>query len=350
MPIFIVGKPIGLFLTTIKRSGSIRQTAIHMRCVEMPGSRRETTIAHGTITTGQFKLTPRMLMHLAAVVFPPRDSALTMTRSPTTMKLSGSIRATSLRIVTATRLEKSAAWWGKIVLDLMGVGVLALVFAAFRAYRSPSAFSHSVARRFRLMPEGSLVFYPRPNSVGYIVPDASTEQALRTFARGSSALSLVAGIFVIGFGLALAPLTVPLISRIDANSFLSGTLILLWAFVETSVAFAILLIGFWLWRRSVTRGLVRTAEKRERQQHRQFLEDFALDMPVTVRWIVLAVIVFLFFLSLRGLWTMRDEVSLASLERMSPFGGLSTAMPLLGLFFYGWLLLQAARLWRRTRD
>jgi tetratricopeptide (TPR) repeat protein len=82
--------------------------------------------------------------------------------------------------------KKSAAWWGKVVLDLMGAGVLALVFAAFRAYRSPTAFSHSVARRFRLMPEGSLVFYPRPNSVGYIVPDASTEQALRTL-RGAAA-------------------------------------------------------------------------------------------------------------------------------------------------------------------
>jgi hypothetical protein len=162
----------------------------------------------------------------------------------------------------------------------------------------------------------------------------------------------LAGIFVIGFGFALTPLALPVLSRLtDANGFLSGNLILLSGFVEASAAFAILFIGLWLWRRSVTRGLAKVDKRGERLQSYTLFEDFVRDMPVPVRWVVLAIVVLLSFYSLAGLWRTRDELSLARIERMSFFGGwLSIGMPLLGLYVFGRLLVRAARMWRRTRD
>jgi hypothetical protein len=191
--------------------------------------------------------------------------------------------------------RKSAIWRGEVYLALEGVAVLALLFGAFRSYRSPTAFSHSVERHFRQMPDGRLIFYPTLRGIGYLVPDAEKEQALRVFSRHFSAVGLVLGIVVMAVGVALMPITLPLISWLARIARLPMvSVIALWSIAQVSGILAGLFAGLRHWRRGATRGLAVVAEKGERPPADQWVDDFVQDMPVAVRWIVLAAIVFLF--------------------------------------------------------
>jgi hypothetical protein len=201
------------------------------------------------------------------------------------------------------------------------------------------------------MPDGRLVFYPTLRGLGYLVPDAEREQALRVFSRHLSVGGLVFGIVVMVVGTALMPVTFPLISWLVRSARLPMTAVIpLWSIAQTSGIFAALFAGLRLWRRGATRGLELVVEKRERPRTDQWVDDFVQDLPVAVRWIILAAIVLLFVESFRGVWDARDKLSMANIERISFMGWLDVTTSLFGLCFFGWLLFAAARRQRRLRE
>lgn len=247
--------------------------------------------------------------------------------------------------------HKSDSRWGYFYLVLFGFGALALLFAAIRSYFSPTAFGHSVERHFKRMPDGRLVFYPKMKGIGYVVPDVEREQALRAFARRVKALSLVAGIVLIGLAFVLLPVVSPLNSWLNAVTGLSmWTTITITSGAEVVVIMSGFFFGFSLWRHAATRGLVEAVEPGEPPPPDQWNSDFVLDTPVAVRWIVVAVIVFVFFQSLRGVWQMGHHLSLARIERMSLFDWLLMGSYPLVLWYCGKLLVYAARLRGRRAE
>jgi tetratricopeptide (TPR) repeat protein len=240
--------------------------------------------------------------------------------------------------------RKSDSRWGYIYLVLFGVGMLALLFAAFWTYSSPTAFSHGVERHFKRIPDGRLVFYPRMKGAGYVVPDTEKEQALRLFARRSWAAALAYGV--------LGPvlMSVLVLPSMAALTWLQPRIGISTAgaiFIASvgcvSVVLAGGLMAFSRWRRAAVRGLVEAAEQGEPPPSDQWNNDFVLDIPVAVRWIVFAVILFVSFQSLKGLWRMRHDLSVARLESMSWFGWVCIAGYLFTLWYCGKLLIYAAR-------
>ena len=245
---------------------------------------------------------------------------------------------------------KNAGRWGRVYLVLFGAGALAILFAAFRAYRSPTALSHSVEHHFLRTPDGRLLFYPRLAGTGYVVPDAQREQALRGFARREGAARLVSGIVGMILLFVLMPITWPLTSWLIRSAGVSrAEIIPIGSIVEVSILFGGVFTVFSLWRRAATRGLVETNEKREALSTSEWFEALILDMPITIRGILAMVAMFVLYQSLAGLWRMRDRFSLAGIQGMSFYGWLHIGIDLTVLYYFGWFLAERARRWRSNR-
>ena len=245
---------------------------------------------------------------------------------------------------------KTSVWWGKITGVFFGVAALAILFAAFRAYRSPTALNHSVELHFQRTPDGRLLFYPRLAGTGYIVPDSQREQALRVFARREGAAGLVSGIVGIILLFVLMPITWPLTSWLIRSAGISRAAIIpIGSIAEVSILFGGVFGGFWLWRRAAIRGLVEMAEKQEALSRSEWLDALILDMPITIRCILALVAIFVLYQSLAGLWRMRDGLSRAGIQRISFYGWWYIAMDLIVLCWFLWLLAEGHRLWRSTR-
>lgn len=245
--------------------------------------------------------------------------------------------------------QKNAATWGEVMLALFGIGILALLYAAFRVYRSPRAFSHSVERFFRRTADGRLVFYPALRGRGYLVPDADKELELRAFARHHGALALASGAAVVIFLFALAPITFRLTSWVVGKD-VTEAVILTASFTEVSIVFAILRGGFSIWRRAAVRGLEPATEKMERSRREDWLGTLILDMPLAVRWVALAVAMFLLFGSVDGLWRMRHDLSPAGISGISLFGWMSIGVDLGVLYWLGCALIKSLQLYRRRSE
>jgi tetratricopeptide (TPR) repeat protein len=247
--------------------------------------------------------------------------------------------------------RKSDSRWGLSYLFLMGVGLLALLFSALWTYISPTAFRHITDRHFKRMTDGRSVFYPKIKGIGYVVPDAQVEQTLRAYVRRTKAVSLVFGIVMIGLAFVLLPAVSPLNAWLSAVTGLSmWTTITITSGAEVIVIMCGFFFGFSMWRRAATRGLTEAVEPGEPLPPDQWNNDFVLDMPVAVRWIVVPLIAFVFFQSLKGLWQTGHGLSLARIERMSLFDWLLVGSYLLALWYCGKLLVYAARQRGRRAD
>jgi len=245
---------------------------------------------------------------------------------------------------------KNAVWWGRITGAFSGVVALAILFAAFRAYRSPTALSHSVECHFKRTADGRLLFYPRLAGTGYVVPDAQREEALRVFARRDGAASLVSGIVGIIILIALAPIILSLTSwLVRAAGISRAAIIPIGSIAELSLLFGGLFTAFSLWRRAATRGLVETDEKQEALSSSEWFNALLLDMPITIRCILAMVAIFVLYQSLAGLWRMRDRLSLAGIQGISFYGWWYVAMDLTVLYCFGSFLAEGVRRWRSTR-
>lgn len=245
---------------------------------------------------------------------------------------------------------KNAGRWGRVYLVLFGAGALAILFAAFRVYRSPTALSHSVELHFKRTQDGGLLFYPRSARKGYVVPDAQREQALRVFARRQEAASLVSGIVGIILLLVLMPITWPLTSWLIRTVGISrAATIQIGSIVEVSILFGGLFTVFSLWRRAATRGLVETNEKQEARSRGEWFNALILDMPITIRGVLAIVAMFALYQSLAGLWRMRDRFSLAGAQTISFYGWWYIAMNLTVLYCFGWILAERGWRWRSNR-
>ncbi len=242
--------------------------------------------------------------------------------------------------------KKSAASRGKIYLSLSGLGIVAVLFAAVWVYCSPTAVSHNVERHFERI-DGQLVFYPGIGGSGYIVPDAERENTLRVFVRRSIAAILAIPVVAIGLMFGLGVLISPLASWLHRVTGISmGTIIPVSSFAAAAVVLCGLRIGILRWRRAATNGLTKS-EQKGKHQGSQKLFDLVMEMPGAVRWVLLALVIFIFFVSLDGLWQMRNEVSLASIENMSLLGWLRMATTLAGPWLFGWYLVSFAQRWHR---
>jgi tetratricopeptide (TPR) repeat protein len=247
--------------------------------------------------------------------------------------------------------HKSDTRWGYAYLVLISIGMLALVFAAFRTYNSPTAFSHGVERHFERNSDGRLVFYPKMKGAGYFVPDNEKEQELRLFVRRSRAAALAYGVLgpVLMFVLVLPSMAV--LTRLQLRTGIStSAAISVASFGCVSAVLGGGLILFSRWRRAAVSSLVEVVEKREPPSSDQQIDDFVLDMPVAVRWIVLALMLFLVFQSLKGLWHVGHKLSLAHIESMSLFDWLRIGSYPLVLWCCGKLLVYAARQLGRRAD
>jgi len=240
--------------------------------------------------------------------------------------------------------QKGDMWWGKIYLVLLGVGMLALLFAAFWTYISPTAFSHGVERHFKRTPDGRLIYYPTIKGAGYVVPDAQREQALRVFTKQSQSVALGLGVLGPVLMSALTVLVMWGLTALRAQLGISATAaILISSFGSVLLILGGGLLAFSSGRRAAVRGLIKASEKGVQPRFDQWTNDFVMDMPVAVRWIVLAVIIFVVFQSFKGLWRVRHEVSLARLESISYFGWLCIVGNICVLWYCGKLLILAAQ-------
>lgn len=242
---------------------------------------------------------------------------------------------------------KRSIWWGKVYAGLFGVGILALVFAAFRAYRSPTAFSHTVDRRFERTTDGNLTFYPGRRRNGYLVPDTRTEQALRSFVRHGQAVGLVTGFIAMILGSALLVLTFPMWTWLQTRMGIpESAAIWVFSYATFAVVGAALFSTFALWRRSAIRGLVEVEGNKEPRPRNQWFGDFVEDMPVAVRWLALGVIVFMFYVSVAGLSRLGNELAHVGIGGLSFFSLMFAGADLGGLYLSGWFLFLAIGLWR----
>ena len=78
--------------------------------------------------------------------------------------------------------------------------------------------------------------------------------------------------------------------------------------------------------------------------------DFVEDMPVAVRWIALAVTLFLLFQSVKGLWRWSRDLSLARLEVMPWFEWIALAANFFVLWYCGKVLIFTIRERGRRAD
>jgi len=247
--------------------------------------------------------------------------------------------------------RKSNAWWGPIYLFFMGVGVLALLFWVFWTYISPTAFSHEVDRQFKRMPDGRLVFYPRLKGVGYVVPDAEKEKALRSFAKDFRSAAPASGIlWVILFFIlvwSVQGLVTSQLVRLGISPSDGIFLCTLSAFILMMLARQ---IAFSRWRRAAVHGLAIASEKGELPKFDLRMDDLISDIPVPFRWIALALVLFLFYWSFRGLWIELHEFSLRGFENSSIVDWLGIPAGIIWLWYGGRLLNYAIRRHRRRTD
>jgi tetratricopeptide (TPR) repeat protein len=215
---------------------------------------------------------------------------------------------------------------GYFNLVLLGLGILALVIGAWRAFWSPTAFRHTVDRHFQLMADGRLAFYWGRKGLGYVVPDAASEERLRDFVRRFQSLSMIFGVAFVGLCFALAPLLVPVIEMISATtgvSTLNASLVASGAVLGLCVAGVIL--ATWRWRRAVTRGLANARERFPRPTRDQWMADLIGDMPVWARRAVFGAYAWFLAIGIVQFW----QVGLAHSVRCSTAasGSLSTWCP-----------------------
>jgi tetratricopeptide (TPR) repeat protein len=240
--------------------------------------------------------------------------------------------------------HKSDARWGYLNLVLIGIGMVAALFAAFRAYASPTGFSHSVDRHFKHMPDGRLLFYPRMKGAGYVVPDAKTEQDLRVFTKDSRAGAIAFGVLGPVLMCALIPIVWPVLTWLQSRfGISSNAAIFISSFGTVALILGGGLIAFSSWRRAATRGLEQAEERGGPLEYEQLTYEFVEDMPPAVRWIALAVMAFLLFQSFKGLWRWSHDLSLAHLELMPWFGWMAVATNFFVLWYCGKLLIYAIR-------
>ncbi len=247
--------------------------------------------------------------------------------------------------------HKSNAWWGPIYLFLMGVGVLALLFWTFWTYISPTAFSHEVDRQFKRMPDGRLVFYPRLKGVGYVVPDAEKEKALRSFAKDLRSAWPASGILWV----MLFCILVWSFRRLFISQLLRLGIPTSDGFYICSMgAFVLMLlarqVAFARWRRAAVRGLATASEKGELPKFDLRMDDLINDIPVPFRWIALAFVLFLFYSSLKGLWIELHEFSVTRLQNNSIVDWIGILAGIFWLWYGGRLLNYAVRRYRRKVD
>jgi tetratricopeptide (TPR) repeat protein len=240
--------------------------------------------------------------------------------------------------------DKSDVRWGYLYLVLIGIGMLAALFAAFRAYASPTGFSRSVDRHFKHMPDGRLVFYPRMKGAGYVVPDAKIEQDLRVFTKNSRAGAIAFGVLGPVLMCALILIVSPVLTWLQSRFGISSNAA---SFISSFGSVALILggglIAFSSWRRAATRDLKQAEERGGPLEYEQLTYDFVEDMPAAVRWIFLAVMLFLLFQSFKGLWRWGRDLSLPRLEMMPWFSWIAVAANFFALWYCGRLLIYATR-------
>ena len=240
--------------------------------------------------------------------------------------------------------HKNDARWGYLYLVLIGIGMLAMLFAAFRAYAVPTGFSHSVDRHFKHMPDGRLVFYPRTKGAGYVVPDAKTEKDLRVFTKDSRAGAIAFGVLGPVLMFALILIVRPVLTWLQSRFGISSNAA---SFISSFGSVALILGGgltaFSSWRRAATRDLKQAEERGGPLEYEQLTFDFVEDMPAAVRWIFLAVMLFWLFQSFKGLWRWSRDLSLARLEIVPWYCWLSLAANFYVLWYGGKLLIYALR-------
>jgi tetratricopeptide (TPR) repeat protein len=202
-------------------------------------------------------------------------------------------------------LRKNNQGWGKIYLFLLGVGALALSFAALWTYISPTAFKHTVERHFKRTPDGRLIYYPKIKGVGYVVPDVQREQALRLSTKHSQSVALGYGVLGPVLMSALTVLVMwsltPLRTRLGIST---STAIFIASFGSVMLILGGGIFAFSLGRRAAVRGLTKASEKGVQVRFECWIDDLINDMPVAVRWITLATVLFVSYKSLQGLWQM----------------------------------------------
>jgi len=254
-----------------------------------------------------------------------------------TMKLAAHYRADAEE-------GRNAIWWIKVYGIGFGVAIVALLFAAFRCYRSPSALRHVVELSFERTPGGRLIFYP--GRVGYQVPDRSTEERLRAFSRHSAAGRLAFGVIgpiLMGCSTVLA---FPFISWIQRLGMPVGPAIWIVSSAVVVTIMAILLASSMIWRRSAVGGLSRMEEKRQRLRSGKLFDAYVADMPVAVRWVLFAVVVFFTFKAVSTLWRARSEFPISIFAQSDFFKWMSLSANLVGLYYLGWILILTFRSWR----
>ncbi|HUN57332.1 MAG TPA: hypothetical protein VMU41_04410 [Candidatus Binataceae bacterium] len=190
---------------------------------------------------------------------------------------------------------------GQIVMGLFGIGMLAMLYAAFRAYRSPTAFSHSIDRRFVRAADGKLIFHPPPRGPGYVVPDADKEHALRVFARHWMAVGLALPVALLAAPVGLALLVIPHLSLSQKWGASSGWLPLIYGWTMGSMVMGGIFAG--LWRRAAMQGMVKSGLKQKRPLSNRWVSDFIRDVPVGARcWFMVMLAVYVFLESVAGIW------------------------------------------------
>ena len=240
--------------------------------------------------------------------------------------------------------RKSNAWWGPIYLFLMGVGVLAVLCSAFWTHISPTAFRHGVDRHFKRMPDGRLVFYPRLKGVGYVVPDAEKEKALRTFAKDIRSAAPASGIlWAILFFILVWSLRGPFTSQLSRFGISTSDAIFVCCMGSYILILVARRIALSSRRRAAVRGLAIASEKGELPKFDLRMDDLINDMPVPVRWIALAFFSYLFYWSFKGLWIALHEFSLKGIEKNSLVDWLGIPASIFWLWYGGRLLNYAVR-------
>jgi tetratricopeptide (TPR) repeat protein len=237
--------------------------------------------------------------------------------------------------------RKRDSRWGYVYLVLFGVGMLALLFAAFWTYISPTAFTHTVERHFNRTPDGRLIYHPTIKGAGYIVPDAQREQALRLFTKHSQSGTLAFGVLGPVLMSALTVLVMLGLTPLRAQLGIStSAAILISSFGSVALILAGGLLAFSLRRRAAVRGLIKASEKGAKPRFDQWIDDITEDMPVAVRWIALAMVLFVSYKSVQGLWQILHGFPI-------PIRGIPTWLlvggNLLVLWYCGKLLAYAVR-------
>jgi len=109
-------------------------------------------------------------------------------------------------------------------------------------------------------------------------------------------------------------------------------------------------IAFSRWRRAEVRGLATASEKGELPKFDLRMDDLINDIPVPFRWIALALVLFLFYSSFKGLWIELHEFSLTRLQNNSVVDWIGILAGIFCLWYGGRLLNYAVRRHRRGID